>query len=97
MSIRGGISLVDDVGERLERAQRLALKTLQAQLHLVYRDRQRKQHDDVPRMVDRQQRKRRAEPRLADARHEPGIEGLPCSHDVDQQGPDGQEGERQGD
>ena len=56
--VRGRIALVDDVGERLECAQRLPLQASEPKLGLVEGDREGDKDDDVPRMSDRQQRGR---------------------------------------
>src|SRR5439155_15745216 len=93
----GGISLVDDVGKRLERPQRLALETLESQLHLLYRYRHGDQGNDVPGMADGEQGDRRTEPCFTGARDEAGIEGLACAHDVDQKRSDRQVGNRERD
>src|ERR1700704_3509950 len=90
MSVGGRIALVDDVGERLERAKRLALEALQPKLDLLHRDRNGDEHRHVPGMADRKERERCTETDLACAGHEPRIERLAPADDVEQNGPRGE-------
>ena len=91
--VGGRIALVDDVRERLERAQRLPLQAPEPKLGLVEGDREGDKDDDVPRMSDRQQRGRCAEARFAGARAQAGLEVLARPHHVDEEGAHGQVGE----
>ena len=97
MAIRRGIALVDDVRERLQRAERLALQAAQPHLRVMDGDRERDEHNDVPRMAEREQRDRCAEARFAGARDEARVEVLARADDVEQQRAQRQVGEREGD
>ena len=81
------VALVDDVRERLERPGGLAPKLREARVTLVDREQQGDQDDHVPRVPEREDGDRRAEPCLAGFRrhfrphvgdeegHEPRLRG----------------------
>ena len=91
------VALVDDVGKRLERAKRLPLEALQSMLHLLHRNRDRDEQDDVPGMANREQSERRSEAHFAGARDESRVEGLVTADDVEEERADGEVGEAERD
>ena len=97
MTVGRRVALVDDVRKRLERAKRLPLEALQSLLHLLHRNRDRDEQDDVPGMANRQQSERRSEAHFAGARDESRVEGLVTADDVEEERADGEVGEAERD
>jgi hypothetical protein len=84
------IPLVDDVRERLERVQRLQPRPPDARMRFVDGERDRDDHQRVPRMADGAEGDDRPEPRLRGGCRKVGLEHLQVADDLQQSARDDQ-------
>jgi hypothetical protein len=96
VAIRRRVALVDDVRERLERSERLALQAAETQLQLMDDERNGEEDDDVPRVLEREQRDGHAQARLTRARDQPRLEALAAAQHVEHERTDGEIGDGKG-